>query len=114
MIGPGGPRKGVVLQRTIRALFCLAGILWLLILQSPLGDDRFSATGVDSSALASAAAMEILQTGDDLGAALEDSIEMLRVDLHEFSAPVDPLAVPKVSATNAARRSPALSPPLLV
>ena len=114
MIGPGGPQKGVVLQRTIRALFCLSGILWLLILQSPLGADRFSATGTDSSALVHAAAMEVLQTGDDLGAALEDSIEILRVDLHEFSAPVDPIPALKSLAAATTRRCPELSPPLLV
>ena len=111
---PGEWPNGVVLQRTIRALFCLAGIAWLLILQSPLGGDRLSATGMDSSALACAAAVEILQTGDDLGAALEDSIEILRVDFHEFSAPVDPILAPKGAATAAIRRSPGLSPPLLV
>ena len=107
------PRRAL-LPRTLRALLCFLGIAWLVVAQIPVALDANDATATSGADFLLAAVAENT-VADDFSSALEDSIELIHVDLQEHCSGIDSIA----SASEAVFRNELiarldLSPPLLV
>src|ERR1044072_9468131 len=90
MFRPGALETNSVLRTTVRALLCLFGLGWLAVMQCPIADDQ-SPSLPDGRLSFFVANLEV-SPDDNLGAALEDSVELLRVDLHENPSLIDQAA----------------------
>src|SRR6476661_8951877 len=105
MFRPGALETQSVIRTTVRTLLCLFAIIWLAVLQCPIADDQ--SPSLSNGLLAFFVANLEVCPGDDLGAALEDSVELLRADLQGDPSPIDVAA----SASKASTRNATISRP---
>lgn len=107
-------RPGAFLPGTVRSLLCFLGIAWLVVAQIPAALETDAAKATNGADFLMTAGAETT-VADDFSAALEDSIELVHIDLDEHCSGTHQVA----SASEAPSRNEMivrldLSPPLLV
>jgi hypothetical protein len=107
-------RPGALFPRTARALLCFLGIAWLVVAQIPAPVDAGDPIAPNAADFLARAVAETT-VADDFSSALEDSIELVHVDLHGRCSAIKQIASPsEAPSRNGLIVRVELSSPLLV